>query len=290
MAFRTVSISQRCKLSYSLNYLIIRGEEEKRIHLSEISKLILQSTQIFISSSLLSELSKRKIKLIICDEKHNPEAEMVSYYGAHNSSLRVKEQISWNENTLSEVWKTLIKYKIQNQSKVLKKYGCDDAKSMLDIYAENVQLGDLSNREGHAAKVYFNALFGNDFTRSNNSVINTFLNYGYTILLSMFNREIVSRGYLTQLGIHHKNEFNYFNLSCDIIEPFRPIIDDYAKTGVLDEENFKSKLNNIGAVKLTYNDKQTFLENGITLFVGSVIKAIESNDISELINYQDYEL
>lgn len=290
MAFRTVSISQRCKLSYSLNYLIIRGEEEKRIHLSEISKLILQSTQIFISSSLLSELSKRKIKLIICDEKHNPEAEMVSYYGAHNTSLRIKEQISWNENTLSEVWKILVEFKIYNQSKVLSKYGCDDAKSMLDSYGENVQLGDLSNREGHAAKVYFNALFGNDFTRSNNSVINTYLNYGYTILLSMFNREIVSRGYLTQLGIHHKNEFNYFNLSCDIIEPFRPIIDDYAKTGVLDEENFKSKLNNIGAVKLIYNDKQTFLENGITLFVGSVIKAIESNDISDLINYQDYEL
>lgn len=78
---------------------------------------------------------------------------------------------------------------------------------------------------GHAAKVYFNALFGMDFTRTEESSINAALNYGYGILLSAFNREIVLNGYITQLGLFHNNMFNQFNLGSDLMEPFRTIVD-----------------------------------------------------------------
>ena len=84
---------------------------------------------------------------------------------------------------------------------------------------------DSTNREGHAAKIYFNALFGKEFTRSRDIAINAALDYGYAILLSAFNREVCANGYLTQIGLHHENVFNQFNLSCDLMEPFRPIID-----------------------------------------------------------------
>lgn len=83
----------------------------------------------------------------------------------------------------------------------------------------------MTNREGHAAKVYFNALFGKGFSRDIDCSINAQLNYGYGILLACINREIAARGYLTQLGIAHCNEYNHFNLACDFMEPFRPVID-----------------------------------------------------------------
>ena len=92
-----------------------------------------------------------------------------------------------------------------------------------------VELLDASNREGHAAKVYFNALFGMDFTRSADISINAALNYGYSLLLSAFNREISANGYLTQLGIYHNNMFNHFNLACDFMEPYRVIVDWFVK-------------------------------------------------------------
>ena len=91
---------------------------------------------------------------------------------------------------------------------------------LLQGYLEEITYGDATNREGHAAKVYFNALFGKDFTRTDDLLINTALNYGYSILLSAFNREIVLNGYLTQLGLFHDNMFNRFNLASDLMEPF----------------------------------------------------------------------
>jgi CRISPR-associated endonuclease Cas1 subtype II len=203
---------------------------------------------------------------------------------------RVKEQTNWDKNVANEIWSVIVKYKIFNQKKVLEKYNHTEKASLLNHYIEEVKFGDSTNREGHSAKVYFNALFGNEFSRSNDSIQNVYLNYGYTILLSMFNREICSRGYLTQIGIHHKNEYNHFNLSCDLMEPFRPIVDDYTLSGILDDENYKSILNNQGSVRVVYNNKEILLENLINIFVGSVIKALNTQNISLIKNFESYEL
>lgn len=89
---------------------------------------------------------------------------------------------------------------------------------MLEAYAERVEGADASNREGHAAKVYFGGLFGVGFTRGDGCAINQALNFGYAILLSAFNREIVANGYVTQLGVFHDNMLNPFNLACDLME------------------------------------------------------------------------
>ena len=96
---------------------------------------------------------------------------------------------------------------------------------MLAQLVPEVRSGDTTNREAHAARIYFQALFGQGFSRDDDTPVNAALNYGYSILLSAVNREIVARGYLTQCGICHRNEFNQFNLSCDFMEPFRPIVD-----------------------------------------------------------------
>lgn len=125
------------------------------------------------------------------------------------------------------LWKKIIVSKIENQAAVLESMGLAQFRLLHD-YAKDVTSGDATNREGHAAKVYFNALFGNDFNRDAENGINAQLNYGYAILLAWVSREIVSRGYLTQIGINHCNDYNHFNLACDFMEPFRPVIDLYA--------------------------------------------------------------
>ena len=159
-----------------------------------------------------------------------------------------------------------------NQALLLKKIKSKQH-NLLVSYINEVTIGDKTNREGHAAKVYFNALFGKDFVRGNNDSINASLNYGYAILLSTISKEIVNNGYLTQLGIHHKNEFNPYNLACDLMEPFRIIIDSfiyYNKQRELDT-NFKLDIINIFNNIYTYNNKKYTLKDIIELYVKNTL-------------------
>ena len=114
--------------------------------------------------------------------------------------------------------------KIRKQALHLQHWKREEA-DLLYQYINEIEFGDVTNREGHAAKVYFNALFGMDFTRSAENVTNAALNYGYSLLLSTFNRCVVANGYITQLGLFHDNVFNQFNLACNLMEPFRPLVD-----------------------------------------------------------------
>lgn len=290
MSFRTVVINSRCKLEYSLNYLIYRGEEEKRIHLSEIGTLIIQSTAVALTAVLLSELVERKIKVIFCDSKSNPQSELMAYDGCHNSTARILEQVHWDEAFNRLIWADIVREKITAQAKILAKYMHDDEAAMLMGYRNGIEPGDVTNREGHAAKVYFNAAFGKTFTRAEDSFSNACLNYGYSILLSAFNREINAYGCLTQLGIHHCGEYNPYNLSCDFMEPFRPIIDDYVLSGALTETDFKSKLANIYNLNVSFEDKETRLEVAIRAYVQRLLGALHLRDRSRIRFLQAYEL
>lgn len=119
MGFRTVIVNSRSKLEFRLNYLVIRGEKEKRIFINEINTLIVQSTAVSLTAALLCELVKSKVKVIFCDEKNNPQAELMSYYGAHNTSKRYKTQILWKNETKQAVWQTIVARKIINQAQLL---------------------------------------------------------------------------------------------------------------------------------------------------------------------------
>lgn len=232
MSWRTVCITEPAKLELKLGYLVVRGETTTRISLSEIGMIIIESTAAALTTSLLCELSKRKIKVIFCDEKHNPYSELVDYYGSTDCLRRLQEQLSWSKELRKNVWALIVRDKINQQASLLKENGHIREYRMLVQYYDEVQTGDKTNREAHAAKVYFNALFGDEFSRKDDSAINAALNYGYSLILSSFNKEIVSRGYLTQLGLHHHSSFNPFNFSSDLMEPFRPLIDRW----VLDKE------------------------------------------------------
>ena len=223
MSWRTIEISKSAKLDYQMGYMVVRQESTTKIHLSEIHTLILATTAISITCALLSELTKQKIKVVFCDEKRNPSSELIPYYGSHDSSAKVRAQIQWDNEMKLEVWTQIVKEKIRQQALHLKTRSKSQYE-MLEDYIRQVQFADSTNREGHAAKVYFNALFGLDFSRGADIVVNSALNYGYAIMASMFSREITSCGYMTQLGLFHDNMFNHFNLASDLMEPFRVLV------------------------------------------------------------------
>lgn len=287
MGFRTVVVNSRSKLETRLNFLIIRGETERRIYINEINTLIIQSTAVSLTAALLSELTRNNVKVIFCDEKCNPSSELLPYYGAHNTSKRVKTQTRWKKTTKEKVWQVLIKEKIYRQSKVLLNNGFLTESEMLNKYAADVSDGDKTNREGHAAKVYFNAILPDGVHRRNNNFINGCLNYGYAVLLSAVNREIVCAGYITQLGVWHDNEFNFFNLGSDLMEPLRPIVDETAISIENDDKDFKRKMANILNYSTIFAGKNTTLDIAIRQYVKSVLYALEENDVG-LITFPDY--
>ncbi len=284
MSWRIVVISERAKLDYKLNYLVIRQPEKStKIHLGEIAVLIIENTATSLTSYLLAEMVKRKIKIIFCDSKRSPLAETVPLYGSHNTSERIEMQLSWQEETKKAIWTEIIRYKILAQSQLLEYLGYDSASALLYSYIEDLRYNDETNREGHAAKVYFNALFGPNFSRDFDNVVNSILNYGYTILLSTFNREIVATGYLTQLGLFHSNNFNHFNLSCDLMEPFRPLIDYIAvKQCKYNSSKFdtdlKKKMLTLFKLGLNMDSKHCTFLNAVRIYIRSVFEALETDD------------
>lgn len=280
MGFRTVIVHSRCKLEFRLNYLIIRGEQERRIIVNEINTLIVQSTAVSLTAALLCELIKNNVKVIFCDEKNQPQSELLPYYGAHNTSKRYKSQMNWREETKDEVWRRIVGKKIENQAQILLENGFLNEYETLNGYVQEIQPGDISNREGHAAKVYFNCMMPEG--RRSGGFVNGCLNYGYAVLLSVFNREIVASGYLTQLGIWHDNEFNQFNLSCDLMEPLRTVVDATAFSIPPGDEQFKKKMANVLNYQAFFNGKKTTLDIAIRQYVYSFIEVMEKNDPSLL--------
>lgn len=292
MTWRVVVIENRAKLELKLSHLVVRqdGNKIRKIYLKDISHIIVNTTEASITFALLNEIVKNKIKLIFCDEKRNPCAEISPFYSSYNTSEKIRSQIKWDEYIKGDVWQLIVKQKIKNQMNLLKLYEKDEYK-MLEKYIDQVEFKDESNREGHAAKVYFNSLFGKDFSRSDDTNINAALDYGYSILLASINRQVVSNGYITQIGIFHDNMFNQFNLSSDLIEPWRVIIDSYVYRNdneIFDKEE-KIDLINLLNDFVTIDGKLTRVNQAIDIYIRSVFDALNNRDLS-LLRFPSYEL
>lgn len=290
MSWRTIVISRSAKLDYKLDYLVVRQQEVTRIHLSEISILMIESTAVSLTAVLLNELTKRKIKVIFCDEKKNPSSELIPYYGSHDTSAKVKKQTEWTEETKKMVWTEIVTEKIRKQMELLK-FLKKEEYHLLEEYIEQIVPGDSTNREGHAAKVYFNALFGMKFTRTADCPYNAALNYGYGLLLSACNREITANGYLTQLGLFHDNMFNQFNLGSDLMEPFRVLADMqvYKMKPEKFEHEEKMQMVDILNQEVMIDGKKNYLNNAIKIYCRSVFDAVNEQDVS-LIRFYGNEL
>lgn len=280
MTWRTVILSAESKLSLRMNHLVVAGEEVVRIPLSEIGTVIIENPNIVLTGHIINALSENKVTTILCDTYHNPKSHINLIYGHHRQSKIIKEQFDWSEDAKSYLWQQIIKQKIYNQQQVLVACGRIEKYEMFNEYIEDVRLSDTTNREGHAAKVYFNQLFGPGFTRSFEEPTNWALNYGYSLILSLFNRTIVSKGLLTEVGIHHANQFNQFNLASDFMEVYRPMIDYIVKQNVFDYFGPKEKriLIEIFNHKVLIRNSNHYLPNSVNLYVDGLTKFLKSRD------------
>ena len=290
MSWRTIVITKRAKLDLQLGFMVVRGEHTTKVALNEIAVVLIESTAVSLTTSLLAELTKRKVKVIFCDEKRNPSSELVSYYGSHDTSNKIRKQIAWRQNTKEAVWTEIVSEKIRKQKELLELLGKEEAE-LLSSYLQQIAWNDETNREGHAAKVYFNALFGLDFTRTEDNLINAALNYGYSIILSSFTREIVANGYITQLGLFHDNMFNQFNLASDLMEPFRPLVDKCVLGMKLEQFEHKEKmwLVDILNQEVQIDGKIQYVSNAIKIYCKSVFDALNEDD-SALVRFYKIEL
>lgn len=291
MSWRTIVVSSSAKLDYQLGFLVVRTDTTTKVHLNEISVLMLESTAISLTASLVNELLKRKIKIVFCDEKRNPCGEVIPYYGSHDTSIKIRKQILWDNAIKAVIWTEVVSDKIRKQSEFLAELRKQTEADLLKSYLSEMTLGDTTNREGHAAKVYFNAVFGMQFTRAEENPINAALNYGYAIILSAFNREVVNNGYITQFGIFHDNMFNPFNLSSDIMEPFRILVDRkvYSMQPEKLEHEEKAELVNLLNEEVYIADRKEYVNNAIKIYVKSVLDALSEND-SSMIRFYKNEL
>lgn len=278
MGWRTVVVNTHSKLSYRNNHLIFKDAyQTELIHLSEIDILLLETTDIVLSTMLVKRLVDENILVIFCDAKRLPTAMLLPYYARHDSSLQLTRQISWGEEIKCEVWTTIIAQKILNQSLYLGECSFfEKSQAIMELY-HTLEPFDPSNREGHAARIYFNTLFGNDFSREQENAINAGLDYGYTLLLSMFAREVVICGCMTQFGLKHANQFNQFNFASDIMEPFRPIVDRI----IYENRNhpfvkMKRELFTLFSETYLYHNKEMYLSNIVSDYTKKVVKALNN--------------
>ena len=289
MSWRVVVIHTRARLELKLGYLVVRGTETRRVLLDEISVLMIENPGCVVSAALLSALWQKKIAVIFCDARHNPGAQLVPLYGSHDCSARIRDQLAWDPAVKQIVWADIIREKIRRQAAVLHRYKDGDDWQRVLSYSEHVEPGDATNREAHAAKVYFNALMGHSFSRSADTVLNAELDYGYALILSAICREIVVTGRITQLGISHRNPFNKYNLGCDLMEPFRPLVDIKVLTLPPSSEFTKElKISLVGMLNDTVMIKssRTTVLNAISIYVRSVLSALDSDDLSEMAMYR----
>ena len=143
-------ISHNAKLDYHLGYLVVRRDDLTKIHINEIGMLIIETTAVSLTAALLCELVKRKVKVVFCDEKRNPCSELLPYYGAHDTSAKIRQQIQWSENIKKAVWTEIVQEKIHKQVELLETEGKPEA-GLLKKYIDELEFGDVTNREGHAA-------------------------------------------------------------------------------------------------------------------------------------------
>lgn len=288
MSFRTIVINKRCKLDLRMNYMEVRSDELVKILLDDIELLLIENPAVSMTGCLLEALINKKVKVVFCDARHNPHSELIACYGSHDNSRKIKNQIAWEEQIKGLVWTAIVSEKIKKQAVHLQNLQYITEADMLFSYVKDICYRDESNREGHAAKVYFNKVFGMEFNRDKECAINAALDYGYSLLLSTFNKEIVANGYLTQFGLCHDNIYNPYNLSCDLMEPFRIIVDMVVK-----EKQFTQFETEEKHIMLTVLQKEIkiagttqVLTNAIKIYVKSVFDALNDRSIERIIFYE----
>lgn len=288
--WRTLIVTSGEKLTVKNQWLNVYSEEqEARVPIGDLYSVVVDNRQAMVSVAVLTQLAQAGVHVIFCDEKHLPCAELLPM-GLHYRPLTtVQKQMQLTDEFKNQLWQRIVQAKIQNQAKALRLAGVSGAKAQkLEEMALAVRLGDSNNREAQAAKLYFPALFGLGFTRTQEDVTNAALNYGYAIVRSAVSKTLAAYGYSGILGIHHIGGGNPFNLADDLMEPLRPLVDLWVDSHCDELYEQLTKTNRkelIGLVNhpIKLDGKKMRVRYAIDRYIKSLTSAIEGQDAGLLL-------
>ena len=282
MGWKVVEINTDEFFKLYLNNLLLDRENEKiLINIKDIDTLIIHNSRVNISLKLLNRLSQENVNVIIFNESHEPQSVIFPYNGNYNSFKTFNRQLMWTKIYKANCWKDIIKLKIFNQIHLLEKENIvsKSNKKLLYSYTRKIRPFDITNREGHASKVYWNSLMGMNFIRDRNlekfPTINLMLNYGYAILRSLVIRSIVKKGLDPRISFFHKSWTNYFALASDLMEPFRPLVDKIAfknKDIEMFSYKIKDEMINIINTKVLYGGNWHYLNKVVDMYIDSIVR------------------
>ncbi len=240
-------------LSLSRGFIVIQhgSEELGKVPLDEIGVLLLSAQGVTFSKNILNALAEKGCITILCGKNYAPQSMVLPVYSHYHFAKIIKNQIDASLPLKKRIWQQIVIQKIKNQALALKLCKKEESVQLIEKIASMVKSGDSENREAYAARMYWKALFGKDFTRDKDLPgVNSFLNYGYAIMRSAMARAVCSNGLLPSLGIHHDNNLNQFALADDLFEIYRPIIDCVVFSLFSDEPSeltpeLKNKLTNV---------------------------------------------
>lgn len=292
MSYRCIYVRRAEKLSLRDNNLVVKNEiREVIVPLEDISMILLEDQRSVLTARLIASLSSYYIGLILCDEKYNPCSITLPlhmhYKQLHVFNLQREVKKPFN----SQCWESIIRSKIRNHRKVIEMTTADEyALERLYELEKSVKSGDKDNREAIAAKVFFDGIYGKAFNRrqKNEDALNAALNYGYTILATNMSRLLAMYGFNTIIGIHHSSKSNNFNLSYDLVEPYRAIVDWYIYEHI-DQLNYPLttdiKKGLIGTLieSVRIQGRKYLVEHAMEETVISYIQALESQDSKKLV-------
>ncbi|WP_315181557.1 type II CRISPR-associated endonuclease Cas1 [Alloprevotella tannerae] len=236
--------------------VIIRKEipdDNLTVPIEDIGLVMINHAMVSLTIPLLNALTEQNVAVIFCNEKGMPASMLYNLQGNTTQGETLRNQLEAGEVLKKTLWKQIIETKIKNQAALLNKMGKEG--SILKPLYTNVKSGDSDNREGIAARLYWTALFGRDFIRDRNIPgINSLLNYGYSVLRAAVTRALVSSGLFPALGIFHHHRSNAFPLSDDLMEPFRPFVDEIVFELTTQDETELSTATKSRLIRVLYVD------------------------------------
>lgn len=285
MAWQVIGISNPAQLSLKDFQIVIKQDETVSLPIEDIDALIIDSYGVTTTANLLTELATGGTTVVICDDKHLP-ASVLLPYSQHSRQAKVsRQQLTMSLPFKKQLWQKIIIQKIINQADVLSKFNHDNS-SLLEL-SSKIYSGDSTNRESLAARLYFSALL-DDATRRKPLWHNAALNYGYAMVRSHIARHVAARGLIASQGIFHRSELNSFNLADDIIEPFRPAVDDFVLSQIapfhigepdasLTKED-RQRLVDILNIHVIMKGKKYPIKYAVEQTVESFVQSIENGD------------
>lgn len=276
MGWRSVVVSNPARLSIESRSMVVEQSDEKvSVPVEDLSFVVIDCLHVSLTGHLLSTLAENDVAVLFSDKRHLPNALLLSYHTHFQALKIINAQLQMGLPRKKRLWRSITRQKIRNQAEVLIRQEKKAKGKHLLAIADRVRSGDPDNLEAYAAQVYFSELFGKDFSRNNDSFFNGAFDYGYSIIRSSLARFLVSHGFLTAFGLHHKNERNPFNLADDLIEPFRPILDNYVlnKFENIDQGQELSSQEKKILVRVLHED--VYMDNGNSVGKSSILNASE---------------